>query len=359
MQCTRRNVASAVGAMALAALAAQNGPAQADAVADFYKGQVLTILIGHPPGGSYDLYAQLAAQYLGKHVPGNPKVVVEHRPGGGGGLAATYLFSKAPTDGSMIALLPETLAQLQLMDPKRSRWDMAKIKYIGRFADVNSAYGVRSDAPATTIEAMKTTPVNVGCSGRASTGTQLPQVAKNLLGLKFNLVCGYKGSGPFMLALERGEVDMIVLNWGTWRAKLMDQIKAGKYKIIAQSGLERTEELKHVPLIQELIGDERVDAVHRFLGGGAPVGRALFGAPGMPDDRIAALRVAFDKLVKDPAFLADAEKRLAMISPRTGAQVDKFSQAILNTPKEMVALAQQGLTGYQANCPAESCARKK
>jgi tripartite-type tricarboxylate transporter receptor subunit TctC len=162
-----------------------------------------------------------------------------------------------------------------------------------------------------------------------------------------------------MLALERGEVDMIVMNWGTWRAKLMDQVKAGKYKIIAQSGLERTEELKDVPLIQELIGDEKVDAVHRFLGGGAPVGRALFGAPGMPDDRIAALRVAFDKMVKDPAFLADAEKRIAMISPRSGAQVDKFSQAILNTPKDVVALAQQGLTGYQANCPADSCARKK
>jgi len=359
MQYTRRHIASAIAAVALAAFAAPSGPARADSVADFYQGKVLTILLGHPPGGSYDLYAQLAAQYLGKYIPGNPKVVVEHRPGGGGGLAATYFFSKAPTDGSMIALLPETLAQLQLMDPKRSRWDMAKIKYIGRFADVNSAYGVRSDAPATTIEAMKTTPVNVGCSGRASTGTQLPQVAKNLLGMKFNLVCGYKGSAPFMLALERGEVDMIVMNWGTWRAKLTDQIKAGKYKIIAQSGLERTDELKDVPLIQELIGDAKVDAVHRFLGGGAPLGRALLGAPGMPDDRIAALRAAFDKMVKDPAFLADAKKRKAMISPRNGAQVDKYSQAILNTPKEVVGLARKGLIGYKANCPTESCAKKK
>jgi tripartite-type tricarboxylate transporter receptor subunit TctC len=359
MHYTRRYLASAIGALAVAALIVPGSQARADAVADFYKGKVLTILLGHPPGGSYDLYAQLAAQYLGKYIPGNPKVVVEHRPGGGGGLAATYLFSKAPTDGSMIALLPETLGQLQLMDPKRSRWDMAKIKYIGRFADVNSAYGVRSDAPATTIEAMKTTPVNVGCSGRASTGTQLPQVAKNLLGIKFNLVCGYKGSGPFMLALERGEVDMIVMNWGTWQAKLIDQIKAGKYKIIAQSGLERTEGLEDVPLIQELIGDEKVDAVHRFLGGGAPIGRALLGAPGMPDDRVAALRAAFDKMVKDPEFLADAKKRQATISPRNGAQLDKFSQAILNAPKEVVALAQQGLTGYKANCPKDSCARKK
>jgi len=358
MKCLGKMV-SGIGAVAVAALVVSGAPAKADSVADFYKGKVLTILLGHPPGGSYDLYAQLGAMHIGKYIPGNPNVVVEHRPGGGGGLAANYFFGKAPTDGSMIALLPETLAQLQLMEPKRSRWDMAKIRYIGRFADVNSAYGVRSDAPATTIEGMKTTQVNVGCSGRASTGTQLPLIAKNLAGMKWNLVCGYKGSGPFMLALERGEVDMLVLNWATWRAKLMDQIKAGKYKIIAQSGLERTEELKDVPLIQELIGDEKVGAVHRFLAGGAPVGRALFGAPGMPDERIAALRTAFDKMVMDPAFIADANKRVALLSPKSGAQVDKYSQAILNAPKEVVALAQQGLTGYQANCPADSCARKK
>jgi len=354
-----RNIMAGMGAAAFAALAMTSGLAKADAVADFYKGKVLTILLGHPPGGSYDLYAQLGAQYLGKYIPGNPQVVVEHRPGGGGRLAANYFFSKAPTDGSMIALLPETLAQLQLMDPKRSRWDMAKVKYIGRFADVNSAYGVRKGAPATTIEQMKTTPVNIGCSGRASTGTQLPLMEKNLIGMKYNMVCGYKGSGPFMLALARGEVDMIVLNWGTWRAKLADDIKAGTYKIIAQSGLERTDELKDVPLIQELIGDEKTKAVHRFLGGGAPIGRSLFGAPGMPEDRIAALRVAFAKMVKDPRFLADAEKRKALIAPRGGEDLDKFNQAILNAPKAVVELAQQGLTGYQANCPKDSCARKK
>jgi tripartite-type tricarboxylate transporter receptor subunit TctC len=352
-------ILSAVGAAGFAMLLLPGAPAKADTAADFYKGKTLTILLGHPPGGSFDLYAQLAAQHLGRFVPGSPNVVVEHRPGGGGTLAATYLFSKAPTDGSMIALLPETLAQLQLMEPKRSRWDMAKIRYIGRFADVNSAYGVRSDAPATTIEQMKTTPVNIGCSGRGASGTQLPLIAKNLAGLKFNMVCGYKGSGPFMLALERGEVDMIVMNWGTWRAKLMDQVKAGKYKIIAQSGLERTEELHDVPLIQELIGDDKVDAVHRFLAGGAPIGRALLGAPGMPDGRIAALRTAFGKMVKDPAFIADANKRLAMLSPRDGAKLDEFNRALLSAPKEVVELATQGLHGYQASCPKDSCARKK
>jgi len=352
-----RRMVLGLGAAALAASLASAIPAAADAVADFYKGRTLTILLGHPPGGSYDLYAQLAAQYIGKYIPGNPNVIVEHRPGGGGGLAAAYLFSKAPTDGSMIALLPENLAGVQLLDPKRGRWDMNKVHYIGSFSDSNSAYGVRKDAPATTFEAMKTTPVNVGCTGRTSASAQTPVVAKNLGGMKFNMICGYRGSAAYMLALARGEVDMIVMNWATWNAKLMDQLKSGEYKLVAQTGLERNADLPDVPLIQELIGDAKVDAVLRFLAGGDPIGRALFGAPGVPDDRIAALRSAFDQMVKDQAFIADAKKRHALLHPKPGAKLDKYAQEILKTPPEVVKLAREGMLGYQVNCPG--CGKKK
>lgn len=352
-----RRVVLGFGAAALAAIVAPTGAAQADAVADFYKGRTLTILLGHPPGGSYDLYAQLAALHLGQYIPGKPNVIVEHRPGGGGGLAAAYLFSKAPTDGSVIALLPETLAATQLMDPTRGRWDMRKVNYIGSFSDSNSAYGVRKGAAATTIEAMKTTTVNVGCTGRTSASAQTPMIARNLAGLKFNMICGYRGSGPYMLALARGEVDMIVMNWATWYAKLADQLKAGEYKLVAQTGLERNEDIPDVPLIQEVVGDEKVDAVFRFMAGGDPIGRALFGAPGVQQDRIAALRTAFDKMVKDPAFVADAKKRQALLRPKPGAKLDQYAAEVLRTPKEVVELAKQGMSGYQANCP--DCGKKK
>lgn len=346
-----------LGAAALATSALAIDAAKADAVSDFYKGRTLTILLGHPPGGSYDLYAQLAAQYMGKYIPGNPNIIVEHRPGGGGGLAAAYLFSKAPTDGSMIALLPENLAGVQLMDPKRGRWDMRKVKYIGSFSDSNSGYGVRKGAPATTFEAMKTTTINVGCTARTSASAQTPVVAKNLAGMKFNMICGYRGSAAYMLALARGEVDMIVMNWATWNAKLMDQLKSGEYKLVAQTGLERNPDMADVPLIQELVGDEKVDAVFRFLAGGDPIGRALFGAPGIPDDRMAALRAAFDKMVKDPEFIADAKKRHAILHTKPGAKLDKYVVDILDTPPEVVELARKGMSGYQVNCPG--CGEKK
>ena len=204
---------------------------------------------------------------------------------------------------------------------------------------------------------MKKTTVNVGCTARTSASAQTPVVAKNLGGMKFNMICGYRGSAAYMLALARGEVDMIVMNWATWSAKLSDQLKAGDYKLVAQTGLERNPDLPNVPLIQEVTGDEKVDAVFRFLAGGDPIGRALFGAPGMPGDRIEALRAAFDKMVKDPAFIADAKKRHALLNTKPGAKLDKYVGDILKTPPEVVELARAGMSGYQANCPG--CGKKK
>ncbi len=345
------------GIVALALSVFSPDPAKAQSVKDFYKGSTLTILIGHPPGGSYDLYAQLASRHLGKHIPGNPNVIVQHRPGGGGSKAAVFLFTKAPTDGSMIALLPETLAHTQLLDPKRGRWDMSKVNYIGSFAYANPAFGVRKDAPATNLEDMKSKQVNVGCTGRTSQSSQMPLAIRNLTDVKFNLICGYRGSGPYMLALERGEVDLISMNWATWRARRADDLKSGKYKIILQAGLERSPDLPDVPLIQEALGDQKAKEVFKFISSGAPIGRALMGAPGMPEDRVAALRAAFDKMVKDPAFIEDAKKRKALLVTKPGTELDKYNQAILNTPKETIELASKAMSGYKANC-AENCEKK-
>ena len=347
-------IALAVLTTGLVVTNADNG----NAVEDFYKGSTLTILLGHPPGGSYDLYAQLASQHLGKHIPGNPNVIVQHRPGGGGSKATVFLFTKAPTDGSMIALLPETLAHTQLLDPKRGRWDMNKVSYIGSFAYANPAFGVRKDAPATSIDGMKAKTINVGCTGRTSQSSQMPLAMRNLTDIKFNLICGYRGSGPYMLALERGEVDLISMNWATWKAKRADDLASGKYKIILQAGLERSPDLPNIPLIHEALGDDNAKQVFKFISSGAPIGRALMGAPGMPMDRVEALRAAFDKMAADPAFLEDAKKRKALLVTKSGKELDGYNKAILNTPKEIIELASKAMSGYKANCK-ENCGKKK
>jgi tripartite-type tricarboxylate transporter receptor subunit TctC len=348
------------GAVALAALAAGvSGTATTSAqAADFYKGKTLTILIGHNPGGSYDGYAQLAALHYGKHIPGNPKVIVQHRPGGGGGKAGLYFFSKAPNDGTMISLLPETMAHTQLMDPKRGRWDMSKVKYIGRFAPSNSAFGVRKEKGIKDIKEFLTKGIKVGCTGRTSQSSQIPLLIKNLEGANFTMVCGYRGSGPYMLAMERGEVDAISLNWATWNAKLLDKYKSGDYQVFMQVGLKRNRGIPDVPLIQEVVGTAKTKPLYEWAGAGADIGRALFGTPNMPADKVAILRTAFDKLVQDKAFEKDVLKRGFLFDPATGAEMDKISQLILSAPKDLVELAAKGMTvGFTEGCV--NCAKPK
>jgi tripartite-type tricarboxylate transporter receptor subunit TctC len=307
--------------------------------ADFYKAKGLKIMLGHPPGGSYDLYARLAAEFLPKYLPGNPTIIIESKPGGGGVVAAAWFYTQAPRDGSMISLFSETIAQTQLLEPDVGKWKMQEMTYIGSFAPVNTAYVVRKDAPAKTPEEMKTKANIVGCSGVNSQSYQLPAMLKNLAGLKFNLVCGYPGGTDTLLALSRGEVDLVSSAWNSLRATHKGQIDRGEMTPVIQSGLRRTPELKDVPLMQELVSDPKTKKLLEFASAGSAIGRALLAPPQVPAERIAILRDAFDKMVKDPEFLAAAQKRSLEIDPTPGVEVQKYSQQILDTPPELVQAA--------------------
>ena len=182
----------------------------------------------------------------------------------------------------------------------------------------NAAFVVRKGAAATTAEAMRNTPIVTACTGVNSQSYQYPASLKTLGGFKFNIVCGYPGSAEVMLAIHRGEADMFSGSWHVWRATQQAGLKDGSLIPAIQGGLKRTEELAHVPLMQELVDDPRKKKIIEFIAAGSAIGRALITPPGLPADRIAALRTAFDKLVQDPAFLADADKRTADIEAETG-----------------------------------------
>jgi tripartite-type tricarboxylate transporter receptor subunit TctC len=321
-------------------------PSSAESVADFYKGQELTILIGHPPGGSYDLYAQLAARHLGKFIPGNPTVIVQSMPGGGGSKASAYFYNKAPRDGAMIALFPETIAYVQLMDPVQGKWDVSRMNYIGSFAPVNTAFMVRKGGPAKTAADLFKDKVNVGCSGRTSQSFQYPVLLKALAGAKLNIICGYDGSSAYTLALLRGEVDMVSKAWNAWRAEDKDQIADGTLVPILQGGLKRAAELPAIPLMQEVTDDPTAKKALEFISAGSAVGRALIAPPGIPADRLAALRAAFDKAVADPALVADAARRNLLLEPTPGSDVQAISNAIVKTPKDIVELSTKAFNAF-------------
>ena len=313
-------------------------PANSQAVDNFYKSHELTILIGHPPGGSYDLYAQLAASHIGKYIPGKPTVIVQSMPGGAGSKAASYLYAKGPKDGSMISLFPETIAYVQLLDPAQGRWDVTKMAYVGSFAPVNTAFLAHKGSRLASPQDLFSGKTNVGCSGRASQSYQYPATLKLVAKMPLNIICGYDGSAAYTLALLRGEVDVISKAWNSARAEDKDNIDNGTLFPILQAGPKRTPELPNVPLAQEIVADPSAKKAIEFVSAGAAIGRALLAPQNVPPERLAALRAAFDQVVRDKDFLADADKRGIYIEPTPGAEVQKYSDAIIKTPKDVVSL---------------------
>ncbi|MEY9535811.1 Bug family tripartite tricarboxylate transporter substrate binding protein [Sinorhizobium fredii] len=317
--------------------------AQADAVSDFYSGKTVTILIGHPPGGSYDLYAQLIAQHFGKHIPGQPTVIVQGMPGGGGSLAAAHFYAKAPRDGTIVALLPESLAQDQVLEPKKSRWDVSKMRFIGRVSDVTSVMMARKDSPVKSIEDSLKAEANVSCSGRTTSSAQTGAVLKSLIGSKFNMVCGYDSATASALAVFRGEADLTTTVWANWSVNYAQQLSAGDVVPVVQFSEKRLAALPDTPTAVELTDDPAKKQAIEFFGAGGDIGRALMTPPETPEDRIAGLSAAFDNLMKDPEFLADAKARSIPIAPITGKEVDAIVERIISTSPEVVATLKQAI----------------
>ena len=313
------------------------GGAAAQSVEEFYRGKTITILLGHPPGGSYDMYARLAANHMGKHIPGNPRFLIQAKPGGSGIVGLVALYQQGARDGSMMGIPPETAAHTQILSPNKAKWKMEEMHYVGSFANVNGSLVRRKDSPAKTLAEFKTETVNVGCGGKLGQSYITPALLKAYAGYKLNIICGYPGSAEIVIALERGEIDAYASSWNQWNRRA--EIRDGTIVPMLQSGLSRHNDIPNVPLLQEIVDDPKQKKVIEFLSSGAAIGRALVTPPGVPADRLAALRAAFDKMVKDPEFLAEAEKVGAEINPTPGAEVQKINEEIVNAPKEIVDLA--------------------
>jgi tripartite-type tricarboxylate transporter receptor subunit TctC len=318
-------------------------PAAAQSVEQFYKGNTLTIMIGHPPGGSYDLYARITAAHIKKHIPGNPNTIVEHRPGGGGVRAVGFFYAQSPRDGSVIGLFPETITHTQIMQPAIGKWKMAEMTYLGSLSSVNAAFVRRKDAPAKSIEEMRKVSSNVGCTGKTSQAYQAAALLKNLGGFQFKIICGYPGSNDYVIALLRGEIDLVSSAWNQWRARHVTEIADGTLVPLIQTGLRRNKELANIPLMQEVVDDPEAKRIITFFSAGSAIGRAIVAPPKVPADRVAALRQAFDKMVRDPEFLRDAERIKAEVEPTPGAEVQKDMLEILNAPKEIVEKAARAI----------------
>ena len=326
--------------LALAAVASTVAPpAAADPIADFYKGRTVTVAIPAGPVGGYAIYARLAVEFMPRFVPGHPNFVFQAMPGGGGAKASNYTYNAAPKDGSYLLAIVQTVAMDDAMKAPGVKFEARKFIYIGRFADNTPVTACSAAAGVTSYDVIRSRTVITGGTGPASPTDITPKLLDRYGAAKFKLVTGYKDPGDIGLALERGEVDCMTGSWVNYKTAMAAQLRDRKIVPLIQFATKRHPELPNVPTVVDLAQGAEGKAVARFLASGSDIGRSLAAPPGVPADRIAALRAAFQAMVKDPTFLADAGKRHFDINPATGDELAKLVDETLATPPDIVAKA--------------------
>jgi len=319
-----------VGVMSLAT------PANAqETVEQFYAGKTLDYIIGYSPGGAYDQYARLVARFLPRFIPGNPEIVVRNMPGGGSRAAVNYLYNVAPKDGTVLATADQGLALYQAMGDETLGFNVAELNFIGNPIANNNVVVTWHESGVETIEDARTTPITVGSTG-SSTSLQYPTVMNNVLGTKFEIIVGYQGGNDINFAMETGEVDARGSNsWASYKATTPQWIKNDLINVLVQIGLEREPDLADVPLLVDFAENDADRAMLQLLSTPPAIGRPIFTTPEVPQDRIDALRAAFDAMVQDSDFLAEATKEGLDIAPVSGARLQEIVEEIIATPPEV------------------------
>src|SRR5437763_9995293 len=316
-------------AAALAAIVLSVVPTHAQPVADFYRGKILRMLIGYGPGGGYDIYGRLVAEFLPRHLPGNPTIIAQNMPGAGSFVAAKYIYDVAPKDGTVFGSLAQTLA-LDSLTNANAKLDIARMPYIGRVVtniDTGAALpktGIKSFAD------VRAKQYNVGASGGGSTTVLFPTALSTYAGAKFKLIRGYSGTIDILLAMERGEVDIvgayglpgILVSHPGW-------VHRGEATILYQASLRRHRLLANVPTLPDLAESDEGREVLRAAASTGEIGRSILTTPGVPPQRLAALRSAFQAMLNDPDFIAACEKRNLMVYGAAGEEIDAIVRETL------------------------------
>ncbi|MBO38458.1 MAG: hypothetical protein CMM75_04695 [Rhodospirillaceae bacterium] len=345
-----------IGIVASSVLAVSIGASSAFAAgkspAEFYKDNVVTLILGAGPGGGYDLYSRTVMKHLVKHIPGKPNFILQFMPGGGGQKAASFVYNVAPRDGAKLAKLSNMLPAFQLLRGN-VKYDVSKMNYIGRAASMQYVTMVWHTTGVKSLEdaAKAKKPIIFGASGVSQSNYIVPTVMGKLLGLNVKVVAGYPGTAAINKALEQGEVTGRAGAWSSWISRAGRLIDSGMVVAIAQSGLEKSGDIKNgygkpTPLLLDLAKNDDERAILKLFASDAAVGRNFSAPPGVPKARVKALCRAFDATMADKAFLADAKKRKLIVEPKPCEWLTKVAADIVATPKPLVKKA-RALLGWK------------
>jgi tripartite-type tricarboxylate transporter receptor subunit TctC len=325
-------------ALGAAALAVATPQALAQSAAEFYKGKQITLVVPAGSGGSYGLYAQIGKAALEHAIPGLT-VVPQYMPGAGGAKAANYIGTAAPRDGSLINNLYGTAAQTQLFKPKAIHYDARKIPYIGRYSPVPAIISVRSDAPAKSIKEIMKTEVALGSAGAGSRQTQIPAMLNKLLGTKFKVIQGYKGSRGIFHAIETGEVHGALASNVSWMNIKKNWMKDKFIIPIIQFAKKPAPGFENVPMPDAFTKDK--ETLQLLYAANSDMGRTIAGVPDMPKDRLQYLRAAFKKGLFSAPVQALAKKLNLPIDYASGEELDQETLEILATHQSIVDKAKK------------------
>jgi tripartite-type tricarboxylate transporter receptor subunit TctC len=338
-----RGIRNAVVALIAAiAITAPSGVRSAG-VDEFYKGRTISLIIGYSVGSGYDIYARLLARFIGKHIPGRPAVVAQNMPGAGSIKAAMYLHGVAPKDGSVIATIGRSAPLEPLLGD--AQFDGRSFTWLGSIASNSSLCATWHATPIQTWQDALTKPFALAGEGSGSDPDNFARILKNVFGAKVRLVTGYPGGTEMNLAIERGEVDgRCGWSWDSIKSTRPDWLRDRKLNLLAVFSLQKAADIpSEVPLIGDLARSDEQRQILRVLLAGQGLGRPYFTSPGVPEDRKAALRAAFDATMKDPDFLAEIAKARLEVSPTSGVEIDRLLGDIYASPREVIEKAKQAV----------------
>lgn len=328
-------------------LAALPLASRADTVADFYTGKTINVLVGSDAGGGYDAQARLMSRHLGRFVPGNPAVVVQNVPGAGGILAANRIYNVNAQDGTFMAFIQRGILTSQLTNQQGVHYEVAKFHWIGNFASETAVAVSWHDSPVKTVNDLFTHELIVAGTGVTGDNESSARLFNALIGTKFKIVAGYRGTNEAILALERGEVQGLAdWAWSNVKTRKGDYLRDHKINILMQSALVKEPDLPNVPLASEFVKNDLDRQAMQLYFAQKTIARPSMVGPGVPADRVAALRTAFVTMAKDPHFKEDAEKSKLEVAPTSYETVNKLVDLISTTSPEVAARLTDAMTPH-------------
>jgi tripartite-type tricarboxylate transporter receptor subunit TctC len=337
----------AAGLLWLAGSVGAIAPASADTVADFYRETTVTILVGGSAGGNHNHYSSLLHPFVKKYLAGHPTIIVKNMPGAGGTKAANYLYNVAPKDGSVIGIVLADTPSASRLRATGVRYDPKKFQYIAGADRTVETLAVWKSTGVLTVEDARKKEVLIGSSGKSSKTYVIPTLMNAILGTKFKVIVGYKGMTQVELAMERGELEGRHGVWASMKSIHPDWVAQDRVAHLIVADLKREKELPGVPLLVELAPNEKDRKVLELISGNAMLGRCWLAPPGVPADRVAALRDSFWKALHDPEMLARAKSRKMPITPIAWQELQERAAQIADTDDSVFARAREllGLKG--------------